>query len=256
MSGSLAIPQKIDASSKTVTLDTPDRLEVVRNGVRVPACVWRPAGTPRAIVLALHGGSGHKQSAAVLAIAAAFTRNDCAVLAIDGPVHGERRDDGDLSTAAAISAFREAWRAGVGRTEIAGDFSAALDCLKAQGGYRDLPVGYIGVSMGTAYGIPLLARERRIRAAAIGLWSTTYAASEHLAQEAREIACPVWFTQQWNDEYFDREGTGALFDAIGSEDKCLVAYPGPHRELEGRRLDDAVAFLLQQLIPTPLEQLR
>ncbi|WP_321845866.1 alpha/beta hydrolase [Paraburkholderia bannensis] len=245
MSRSLAIPHNFNAPHDAVSLTT---LEVERNGVSVPAQIWSPAGAPRALVLALHGGSGHKQSDAILAIASAFTRRGCAVLAIDGPVHGERRIDCDLSSGTARTAFREAWRAGVGRTDIAADFCAALDRAQEREGYRELPVGYIGVSMGTAYGLPLLARERRIRAAAIGLWSTTYAASEHLAQFAREVACPVWFTQQWNDEFFEREGTAELFDAIGSIDKRLVAYPGPHRELEGARLEEAADFLFKRLV--------
>jgi dienelactone hydrolase len=250
MSGHLVIPEKFDAPHDAVSLAT---LEVERNGAIVPAQIWRPVGASRALVLALHGGSGHKQSEAILAIASAFIRKGCAVLAIDGPVHGERRVDRDLSSGTARTSFREAWRAGVGRTEIAEDFRAALDRVLGQDDFRNVPVGYIGVSMGTAYGIPLLAREPRIRAAAIGLWSTTYAASEHLASHAREIACPVWFTQQWNDEFFDREGTAALFDAVGSQDKRLVAYPGPHRELEGQRLEDAVEFLLKRLLSNATE---
>ena len=125
---------------------------------------------------------------------------------------------------------------------------AALDALMRLPDYANLPVGYVGVSMGTAYGIPMLAVEPRIRAAAIGLWSTTYGASGHLAEFASRVRCDVWFTQQWNDEFFDRQGTLDLFDAIGTEDKRLVAYPGPHRELDGERLADAVAFVAGRLV--------
>jgi hypothetical protein len=101
--------------------------------------------------------------------------------------------------------------------------------------------------MGTGYGLPLLATEKRIEAAAIGLWGMNFAASEHLITYAQNIRTPVWFTQQWDDQIFDREGTFALFDAIGSVDKRLVAYPGPHRELEGERLQDAVEFLQRKM---------
>jgi len=125
---------------------------------------------------------------------------------------------------------------------------AALDHVRATRRWPDLPVGYIGVSMGTAYGIPYLASDRRVQAAAIGLWSTNYAASGHLSGFAAQIRCPVWFTQQWDDEFFDREGTAQLFDALGTRDKRLVAYPGPHRALEGERLDDAVDFLAGRLL--------
>ena len=229
------------------TLRAPQPLALERTGVVVPAVFWQPEGEVKGVVLACHGGSGHKMSNAILMIAQACLPLGLAVLAVDGPVHGERRPDGDLDPTTARQAFREAWRAGVGRTDMGEDMRAALDALMRKPGFAGLPIGYVGVSMGTAYGIPMLADEPRIRAAAIGLWSTTYAASEHLAEHAKKIRCDVWFTQQWNDEFFDREGTFALFDAIGAADKRLVAYPGPHRELEGERLTDAVAFLAGRL---------
>lgn len=227
----------------------PRRFTIDLNGSRVPAALWIPAGQPRAIVQACHGGSGHKESGAILAIARALLPHDVAVLAIDGPVHGERSVDGGLDPSLARQRFREAWSAGQGRTSMAEEMSAALDHVMAQPLFTDLPVGYIGVSMGTAYGIPYLARDHRVRAAVIGLWSTTYRASEHLRAYAADIRCPVWFTQQWNDEIFDRQGTAELFDAIGATDKRLVAYPGPHVELEGERLADAVSFLCARLLP-------
>lgn len=231
------------------SLPSPAVLPVTHAGVRVPTVFWTPATPSRGIVLAAHGGSGHKLSQAVLAIASHCLPLGLSVLAIDGPVQGDRRSDGNLDPVVARTAFREAWRAGVGRTRMAEEWQAALDRLLAQPGHAGLPIGYIGVSMGTAYGLPLLATEPRIQAAVLGLWGSTYAASEHLAACAQRVRCPVWFTQQWNDEFFDRAGTFALFDAIGSEDKRLVAYPGPHRELDGARLADAVAFIAGRLLP-------
>lgn len=233
----------------TTSLPSPTPLSVTHAGVRVPAVHWAPDAPSRGIVLASHGGSGHKLSPAVLAIAARCLPLGLSVLAIDGPVQGDRRSDGSLDPGVARQAFREAWRAGVGRTSMAQEWRAALEALLALPGHASLPIGYIGVSMGTAYGLPLLATETRIQAAVLGLWGTTYPASEHLAAHAQRVQCPVWFTQQWNDEFFDREGTFALFDAIGSSDKRLVAYPGPHRELEGARLADAVSFIAGRLLP-------
>ena len=229
-------------------LPEPRALAVERGGVAVPSVYWTPSGASRGVVLACHGGSGHKTSNAILMIAQACLPLGLTVLAIDGPVHGERREDGNLDPAAARQSFREAWRAGVGRISMGQDMSAALDTLLRLPEHAKLPVGYVGVSMGTAYGIPMLAAEPRIRAAAIGLWATNYAASEHLAEFASRVSCDVWFTQQWNDEFFDRQGTLDLFDAIGTEDKRLVAYPGPHRELDGERLADAVAFVAGRLV--------
>ncbi|MEJ5989127.1 hypothetical protein WG902_03950 [Ramlibacter sp. PS3R-8] len=182
------------------------------------------------------------------AIASAFHDRGIAVLAIDGPVHGERRPDGSVDPAVAKAAFRDAWRQGTGRESMAQDFSCALDALCAREGLHGLPMGYVGVSMGTAYGIPLLAAEPRISVAAIGLWSAAYPASAHLLEHARRIRCRVWFTQQWHDEIIDRAGAADLFDAIGSNDKRLVAYPGGHRELDGERLADAVRFVAESLV--------
>lgn len=227
-------------------LDAAKRLSVTSDGTPIPAVYWSPS-KPKGIVIACHGGSGHKLSQAILAIAGACLPLGLAVVAIDGPVQGDRRADGNLDPQVAVRSFREAWNAGIGRTSMAREMTAALDALLRLPGFAGLPIGYVGVSMGTGYGIPLLATEKRIQAAAIGLWGINFPGSEHLIGYARDITCPVWFTQQWHDQTFDREGTFALFDAIGSADKRLVAYPGPHRELEGERLADAMAFLAGRL---------
>ena len=71
--------------------DAARRLHVVREGVAIPAVYWAPADACKGIVVACHGGSGHKLSQAVLAIAGVSLPLGLAVLAIDGPVHGERR---------------------------------------------------------------------------------------------------------------------------------------------------------------------
>ncbi len=219
------------------------KLSVTSDGTAIPTVYWTPEGACKGVVVACHGGSGHKLSAAILAIADACLPLGLAVVAIDGPVQGDRRTDGSLDPKVNVQAFRDAWKAGIGHTSMAAEMAAALDALLQLPGYDGLPIGYIGVSMGTGYGIPLLATDKRFAGAAIGLWGLNFPASEHLVAYARAITCPTWFTQQWDDQTFDREGTFALFDAIGAADKRLVAYPGPHRELEGERLRDAIAFL-------------
>lgn len=214
---------------------------------RIPTIVFTPEGPLKGLILACHGGSGHKESGAILAIARKFNPAGYVVVAIDGPVHGQRREDGNLDAGVAIATFRQAWKDGIGRFEIAEDYIHTLDFILQVPAFKTLPVGYIGVSMGTAYGLPLLAKEKRIGAAVLGLWGSNYTASEHLAEYAAKVSCPVWFTQQWHDQAFDHPGTHALFDAIGSEDKRLVAYPGPHLELQGERLSDAVEFLVKKM---------
>lgn len=173
-----------------------------------------------------------------------------AVAAIDGPVHGARRNDGSIDPSVVRADFRLAWRDGIARHTMVSDWKAALDQLQLNPLLANVPVGYIGVSMGTAYGLPLLAQEPRITAAVLGLWSHTHVASAHLLEAARSVTCPSWFTQCWDDEIFDRQGTIDLFDAIGSPDKQLVVYPGPHAELYGERMLEAACFLGRRLLRT------
>lgn len=232
----------------------PQPLDVRRDGLRIPTSLWSPRGAARGIVLACHGGGGHKQCSAMVDIARECTKADLAVLAIDGPVHGERRADGNLDPDLAKESFRRAWLAGVGRTDVGKDFSAALDALLTHAEFEGLPVAYVGVSMGTAYGIPLLASDTRIRAAAIGQWGLDYPASEHLADFAERIRCKVWFNEQLADAVFDHAGTMRLFESIASADKRLVAYPGPHQALRGQRLSDAIGFLADALSSAHVSQ--
>ena len=217
------------------------------SGRTVPGVYWLPSGAVRGVLLACHGGSGHKLSGAITAIVEEALPKGFAVVAIDGPVQGERRSDGLLDKVSAITSFRQAWKEGVGRLSMAEDMTAALEHVIALEDLGGKPVCYIGVSMGTAYGVPLLAGSDRFAAAVIGLWSCGHVASEHLAGFANQISVPVCFTMQWEDEVFNRQSTIELYEAIGSANKRLVAYPGPHRELEGQRLKESMAFLAQYL---------
>jgi dienelactone hydrolase len=209
--------------------------------------LWRPDGPCNGLVLACHGGSGHKESNAIQLITSQLLPRGYAVAAIDGPVHGDRRNDGNRDPVQMRADFRIAWREQVGRREMVADWTAVLDHLLADASFAGLPVGYVGVSMGTAYGLPYLAVDARVRAAVLGMWSANHVASNHLLDAARLVRCAVWFTQCWDDEIFDRAGTIDLFDAMPTADKRLVVYPGKHEELSGERLEDAMAFLVRRL---------
>ena len=58
---------------------------------------------------------------------------------------------------------------------------------------KNIPVGYYGLSMGTAYGLPFLAVEKRIEAAVIGMWGSNYPNSGQLVEAARHVRSPVCF---------------------------------------------------------------
>src|SRR6266853_1064974 len=68
--------------------------------------------------------------------------------------------------------------------------------LSGRGGY----VGFWGVSLGSAIGVPLVAAEPRITAAVFGL-----AGHETLAEAAARVTVPVEFLLQRDDELVPRD---------------------------------------------------
>ena len=104
----------------------------------------------------------------------------------------------------------------------------------------------LGVSMGTAFGIPLLANEPRIAAAVLGLGSLREG-REELRDEAARIRIPLLFLFQWDDELMTREGGLALWDAFGAEEKTMHINPGPHVGIPLFERDAALAFYQRHL---------
>ncbi|MBM3226690.1 MAG: hypothetical protein FJZ47_23240 [Candidatus Tectomicrobia bacterium] len=76
----------------------------------------------------------------------------------------------------------------------------------------------------------------RFRCAVLGKYgmlqaSTSPAAASmapRFTRDAPRVSIPVLFHMQWDDELFPRKGQCALFDALGTPEKSLIAFPGPH----------------------------
>ena len=225
---------------------------VERAGQAIPGVAWYPseARSRPALVLMGHGGSGHKRSAKMLRLGEIFAR-DCGwwACAIDGPVHGAR---GPV-TAATDPAYRAMWQRPDVVQAMIDDWRAVLDALCAQGTIDPQRVGYWGLSMGTMFGLPLVAHESRIRAAVLGKAGMRGPSVErsgidkHFRADAANVTIPLLFAMQWDDERFDRDGQLALFDALGSRDKRLHAYPGPHSDDGPESFEFGAAFLQRYL---------
>jgi dienelactone hydrolase len=221
---------------------------VVVAGRDVPALRWVPEGlTRRPLVLVGHGGSGHKDSQLVRDVALPLVEeHGFVVAAIDGPVHGERRAtfaDGP----AVRDEFRELWARGASIAPMVADWRATLDALCALPSVDSAAIGWYGISMGTAYGLPFVAAEPRIRAAVLGMWGTCRVASEQLAEDAPKITVPVLFQRKSEDPLFTVEGQEDIFDRLGSAGKRLAVYPGGHTDPAGDQLRDILAFLVAEL---------
>ena len=223
----------------------------------VPGVLWSPAsGADRApLVLMGHGGGTHKKAPAMLGRAHRLVAA-CGfhVATIDAPGHGGRpRTQVDERE---IAAMRQAMTAGepVGPIVVrynahlaeraVPEWRATLDALQElpQIGTEG-PVGYYGLNMGTAIGMPFTAAEPRITAAVFGLfWG-----SEPMVETARRITVPVQFALQWDDEHIPRESGLALFDAFASKEKTLNANAGSQKELPRFEADGAVRFFARHL---------
>ncbi|MEV0636939.1 alpha/beta hydrolase [Streptomyces sp. NPDC050619] len=222
----------------------------------IPGVLWSPAsGSDRApLVLLGHGGGTHKKWPAMTGRAHLLVTG-CGfhVACIDAPGHGDRpRTAHDEQE---IAVMRRAMEAGepVGPIVVpynahlaeraVPEWQATLDALQelpeigAEG-----PVGYYGLNMGTAIGVPLTAIEPRITAAVFGIfWH------ESLAETAKQITIPIEFTLQWDDEHIPRPSALALFDAFASTEKTLHANAGRHKELPRFEADSAVRFFARHL---------
>ena len=214
-----------------------ERQFVISGGEKpVPGIIWTPeaAKGPLPLVLFGHGGSGHKRVARSLMLGRRLAGvSQAAMAAIDGPAHGDRKNPGEYDQNAAMT------EGTVGQVidGMVADWCATLEHLTGLDLIDANRVAYAGFSMGTRFGIPFVAAAGdRLRCAALGknaLESTdpsraAASAGPRFKIDAPKIRIPVLFHMQWDDELFARESQCALFDLIASEDKRLIAYPGPH----------------------------
>jgi dienelactone hydrolase len=221
----------------------------------VPGVVWAAEGAaePRPLVLLGHGGGHHKTAPPLAARARRYvTRCGFAVAAIDAPGWGDRPVPAAYEPfnaeieelGGAVAALGEVFaRRGIVVAELAiPEWQATIDALTALDWIGSGPIGYWGVSLGSAIGVPLVAAEPRITAAVLGLMGR-----ETLAEAAAKITVPVEFHLQWDDELVPRESGLALFDVIGSAEKTLHANPGRHAEGPRFEVDSSERFFARHL---------
>jgi pimeloyl-ACP methyl ester carboxylesterase len=222
----------------------------------IPGVLWTPADAagPRPLILLGHGGGQHKKAPGMVARGRRYA-GDCgfAAVSIDAPGHGDRpRSEGDERF---VARLRELMAAGqpVGphvtrhNAELAAqavpEWQSVLDALRKDARQADGgPVGYWGVSLGTAIGLPLAAAEPRIGAAVFGCLG-----HETLTEAAARVTVPVEFLLQWDDALVPRESGLALFDALASPEKSLHANSGDHLAVPRFELDSAERFFLRHL---------
>jgi dienelactone hydrolase len=237
--------------------------ELTVAGEKVPAVIWAPEGAKgaRPLVCMGHGGSQHKKIGTLAARARQYAqRLGYATLAVDAPGHGDRISREQAEQLAREVGARVSGAVGSGglsaemiktmteRTQRAvPEWKAALDLAQTfdfvgSGG----PVGYWGVSMGTAIGVPFVASEPRIKCAVLGLAGLRPNA-EAFEKAANAITIPLEYVFQWEDAVAPREHGIALFNAFGSKEKSMHINPGAHVEIPNFEGASWQAFFVRHL---------
>lgn len=222
----------------------------------IPCALWMPDGAegPRPLVLMGHGGGGSKKSEKLVALAERFVRRGYAVAAIDQPNHGERASEEFLPENIAETRRRLGLAEMTRRTHAATpqsveDWGITLNYLQqlpeiGAGG----PVAYYGVSLGTRYGVPFVAAEKRISAAIFGLFGFNDTLDpEAMKAAALRIEVPLLYFHQWNDQFVKLEGVLAMYEAFASKEKSLHINPGRHTEMPLFEQDAMERFLARLL---------
>jgi dienelactone hydrolase len=203
----------------------------------VPGVLWSPETSARpAGVLLGHGGSGHKRRHLRMGRWLA-ARAGLAVVAIDGPYHGDRAphpaDPADYQRLVADEGVE-----GV-TARMTEDWLETVSVLAAQDLLDDANISAFGMSMGARFGLPVAAAlGPRLRCAVFGKFGVRQTEAIHpglcapglVVTAARAVSAPVLFHVQWDDEVFPRDGQFELFAALASADKRLLARSGRHAE--------------------------
>ncbi len=110
-------------------------------------------------------------------------------------------------------------------------------------------LGYFGLSMGSIFGIALIASRTDVTVATLGLVGvqSNYPHDKERLEAAGKIDCPLLFLMQLEDELFTREGYLQVFDTFKSRDKRINANPGLHPEIPAEENDFSFDFLLSNI---------
>ena len=232
---------------------TERRFNLENDNGAIPGILWAPIKHehPLPLVLMGHGGSGHKRTERQVLLGQRFAgMSQIAAVSIDGPFHGDR-----VTTHLEPRQYQE-MMIDVGIEKIINrmidDWRTTLDTISQLDTIDSDRTAYLGLSMGTRFGLPFVsATGNRLRCAVLGKNGMQAPAEMNNAsrfkQDAPKITVPVLFHVQWNDELFPRDGQFELFDLLGSQDKRLIAFPGLHGTIAPAAIQVWCEFITQHL---------
>ena len=214
----------------------------------ITGVLWSPETGSRGapLILAGHPGGLDKKAPGHVARAHSSVLTDgFHVVSIDAPGHGDRpRSPADVRLVTAFQQARAEGSPSFGRRlaeychsvaeRAVPEWQATIDAVQALPEIdARAPIGYSGMTLASAIGIPLAAAEPRITAALFG----GVVAHDALLEAAKQVIIPVEFLLPWDDREIPRGFGLELFGAFASEDKVLHAFPGRHHPVPTDRID-------------------
>ena len=221
---------------------------ISREGKRdITGAVWLPQNpVPGKTLMCFgHGASGDRYQAPITHLAGRFIGEaGLPVLSIDGPVHGLRQVGEGGRKAFGPEFQRESCV-----SDMTEDWHLAIDAAQSLPEVGQAKLAYFGLSMGSIFGIPLIASRQDLVVATLGLFGVqdNFPHGDEFIAAARKITCPLLFLMQLEDELFGREGYLKVFDTFASQDKRLHANPGLHPEIPAEEIDFAFQFLVSHI---------
>ena len=218
-------------------------------GRKRTGAMWIPAeNASNALIAFGHGASGDRYQAPIPYLAGKFAKAGHTVLSIDGPVHGLRQVGPGGREALGTEMRRETMV-----DDMNADWRFAIALAKSESQMELTQMAYFGLSMGSIFGIPMLADSTRglpVTVATLGLLGSQGVGNRlgsRVIDDAKAILCPTLFLMQLEDELFPREGYLELFDALGSNDKRIHANPGLHPAVPAEEMRFAFDFMMRHL---------
>lgn len=214
---------------------------------KVTGAIWLPNERDQADTLMLfgHGASGNRYQAPISHLANRFVKEArTPVLSIDGPVHGLRQVG-----PGGREAFAPVLRRKSCLDDMLEDWHLAIDVVRALDRIPQQRLAYFGLSMGSIFGIPLVASRADVTVATLGLVGTGewYPHRDQTLAACKAIECPLLFLMQLEDEIFSRQGYLEIFDAFSSQDKRIHANPGLHAEIPQAEIRFSFDFMLSHM---------